>query len=68
MPAGEPGDVLKYAQRNGVNYIFVSSQDVASPLNNLLLGNTAGIPESLKLLHEESDGARLGRRFAFKSF
>ena len=24
MPAGEPADVLKYAQRNGVNYIFVS--------------------------------------------
>jgi len=68
MPAGEPADVLKYAQRNGVNYIFVSSQDVASPLNNLLLGHTAGIPESLKLLHEESDGARLGRLFAFKSF
>ncbi len=67
MPAGEPVDVLKYAQRNGVNYIYVSSQDVASPLNNLLLGNTAGIPASLKLLHEESDGARLGRLFAFKS-
>jgi len=68
MPAGEPVDVLKYAQRNGVNYIYVSSQDVASPLNNLLLGNTAGIPDSLKLLHQESDGARLGRLFAFKSF
>ena len=68
MPAGEPVDVLNYAQRNGVNYIFVSSRDVPSPLNNLLLGNTAGIPESLKLLHEESDGARLGRLFAFKSF
>jgi len=67
MPAGEPADVLKYAQRNGVTYIYVSSQDVACPLNNLLLGNTAGIPDSLKLLHEESDGARLGRLFAFKS-
>jgi 4-amino-4-deoxy-L-arabinose transferase-like glycosyltransferase len=67
MPAGDPVDVLKYAQRNGVNYIYVSSQDVACPLNNLLLGNTAGIPASLKLLHEESDGARLGRLFAFKS-
>jgi Gpi18-like mannosyltransferase len=68
MPAGEPADVLKYAQRNGVNYIYVSSQDVASPLNNLLLGDTARIPGSLKLLHEESDGARLGRLFAFKTF
>jgi 4-amino-4-deoxy-L-arabinose transferase-like glycosyltransferase len=66
MPAGEPADVLKYAQRNGVNYIYVSSQDVASPLNHLLMGNTAAIPEPLKLLHEESDGSRLGRLFAFK--
>jgi hypothetical protein len=67
MPAGEPADVLKYAQRNGVQYLYVSSQDVPSPLNELLLGNTTAIPESLKLLHEESDGPKLGRLFTFKS-
>jgi len=67
MPAGEPADVLKYAQRNGVQYLYVSSQDVPSPLNELLLGNATAIPESLKLLHEESEGPRLGRLFTFKS-
>ncbi|MGH9873562.1 MAG: hypothetical protein ACRD9S_14020 [Pyrinomonadaceae bacterium] len=67
MPAGEPADVLKYAQRNGVRYIYVSSQDVPSSLNGLLLGNTKSLPESLKMLHEESDGSRLGRLFVFKS-
>ena len=67
MPAGAPADVLKYAQRNGVQYIYVSSQDVPSPLNDLLLGNTTSIPDSLRLLHEESDGSRLGRLFTFKS-
>ena len=67
MPAGEPADVLNYAQRNGVHYIYVSSQDVPSGLNDLLLGNTTSIPGSLKLLHEESDGLRLGRLFTFKS-
>lgn len=67
MPAGEPADVWNYAQRNGVQYLYVSSQDVPSPLNELLLGNTTAIPESLKLLHEESEGPRLGRLFTFKS-
>jgi len=67
MPAGAPSDVLKYAQRSGVQYIYVSSQDVPSPLNDLLLGNTTSIPESLKLLHEEADGSRLGRLFAVKN-
>ena len=63
MPAGEAADVLKYAQRNGMHYIYVSSQDVATPLNDLLLGGRAQIPGSVKLLHEESNGSGLGRLF-----
>ncbi|HEY8188555.1 MAG TPA: hypothetical protein VIF64_20970 [Pyrinomonadaceae bacterium] len=67
MPAGEPADVMKYAQRNHANYIYVSTQDVPTPLNDMLFGNGAQIPESLKLLHEESDGALRGRLFEVKS-
>ena len=67
MPAGEAVDVLKYAQRSGLHYIYVSSQDVPGPLNDLLLGNTAQLPDSVKLLHEESDGSNLGRLYEIKS-
>lgn len=67
MPSGAPADVLKYAQRSGAHYVYVSSQDVPTPLNDLLLGNNAQIPDSLKLLHEESDGPMRGRLFELKS-
>src|SRR5262249_49353915 len=53
MPAGEPEAVIQYAKRNGARYIYVSSQDVSTPLNELLLGNNGQIPASLRLLHEE---------------
>ncbi len=67
MPGGEADSVLRYAQLNGAQYLYVSSQDVPTPLNDLLLGDTAQIPSSLKLLHEESDGPVRGRLFELKS-
>ena len=67
MPGGEAGDVMKYARRSGARYIFVSTQDVPTPLNELLLGEGTRIPESVKLLHEESDGPMRGRLFELKS-
>lgn len=67
MPAGEIADVLKYSQRNGVQFISISSQDVPTPLNDMLLGNTTALPASLELLHEETNGTAVGRLFALKS-
>ena len=67
MPGGEAGDVMKYAQRSGARYMFVSTQDAPTPLDELLLGESTRIPESVKLLHEESDGPMRGRLFELKS-
>jgi hypothetical protein len=67
MPGGEADSVLRYAQLNGARYLYVSSQDVPTPLNVLLLGDRAQIPSSLELLHEESDGPARGRLFELKS-
>jgi 4-amino-4-deoxy-L-arabinose transferase-like glycosyltransferase len=66
MPAGETADILNYARRKGANYIYVSTQDVPTPLNDMLLGNNSAVPDSLRLLHEESDGPLRGRLFEVK--
>ena len=67
MPGGEPDHVVMYAQQNGARYIYVSSQDASTPLNELLLGSETQIPASLQLLHEETDGSARGRLFELKS-
>jgi hypothetical protein len=67
MPGGEPDLVVTYAQRNGARYIYVSSQDAQTQLNDLLLNNNAPVSVSLKLLHEETDGTARGRLFEVNS-
>ncbi len=64
MPAGESESVVMYAQTSGAHFIYVSSADVPTPLNNLLLGDTSVVPESLHLLHEEVDGSVRARLFS----
>ncbi len=67
MPAGEPDHVVKYAEKNGARYIYVSSRDVSTPLNELLLGDSGAAPNSLKLVHEETDGSARSRLFEVNS-
>lgn len=64
MPAGESENVLRYAQSSGARFIYVSSGDVPTPLNNLLLGDLTLVPGSLQLLHEEFDGSMKARLFS----
>lgn len=65
MANGQPESVLTYAQRSGAAYIFVTTRDVATPLNQLLLGNEGPFPKSLELLHEATDGSARARLFKF---
>ena len=64
MPSGEPDHVLKYARRSGASYVYISSRDVRTPLNNILLGDVTVVPASFHLLHEESDGSVTARLFS----
>lgn len=61
MPKGEPEHVIAYARRNGVRYIYVSSQDVPTPLNDLLLRGAP--PPEFELLHEVAASEARARLF-----
>ncbi len=63
MANGEPEDVLRYARYAGAGYIFVTSRDVPTPLNKVLLGNEEQIPPLLRLLYETTDGSARCRLF-----
>jgi hypothetical protein len=67
MPGGEAENVVTYAQRNGAHYIYVSSQDAQTQLNDLLLNGKAPAPASLRLVHEEIDGTARGRLYEVSS-
>lgn len=63
MANGKPDDVIAYARRNGTQYVYVSSRDVPTALTEALLNDAAQKPESVKLLHEATDGPARSRLF-----
>ena len=63
MASGDAENVITYAKRSGAQYIYVSTQDVRTPLTNALLNDPAQAPPTVRLLHEEADGVSRSRLF-----